>query len=162
MRIISHRGNLTGIEPTFENRIKTIDKALAAGFDVEVDVLYHDNKMFLGHDAPQELLPERFYSDDRIHFHCKNMGSLMKFQNSYRGSILFTHDKDEATITSRGMLWIHPLTLPNLCDIVDFKFERAIAVLPEIVDIGDIDFLSKFYGICTDYPERYKEALDNV
>ena len=161
MRIISHRGNLNGIEPSFENKIKTIDEALNLGFSVEVDVRYHNDKMFLGHDEPQELLPERYYTDDRIYFHCKNIESLMVFQAKHRGSIFFTHNNDEATITSRGTLWIHPLTLPNLSDIMNFNFDRAIAVLPEMVDIGDVDFLSKFGGICTDYPERYKREFGN-
>lgn len=165
--IISHRANLTGIEPSFENRIKTIELALKKGFKVEVDVRFHLDRIYLGHDEAQELLPANFYGEQKIYFHCKDMKSLLMFQKYYRGSNFFTHDNDEATITSKGMLWIHPETLPALyADHTELDFTRAIAVLPErkglLYNEDHLKFLGKFYGICTDYPERYKEAFDNV
>ena len=165
--IIAHRANLNSIEPTFENRIKSIESALNKGFKVEVDVRFHLDRVYLGHDAAQEILPANFYGEQDIYFHCKDMQSLLTFQRYYRGSNFFTHDNDEATITSRGMLWIHPETLPGLYqDHTDFDFSRAIAVLPErkgiLYNDAHLRFLGKFYGICTDYPMRYKEEFDNV
>jgi len=49
-KFISHRGNLAGPMPEFENRPDYIDNALDLGFDVEVDLWSYDNKFFLGHD----------------------------------------------------------------------------------------------------------------
>lgn len=165
--IISHRANLTGIEPSFENLIRSIELALKKGFKVEVDVRFYKDRIYLGHDNPQELLPANFYGEQKIYFHCKDMKSLLMFQKYYRGSNFFTHDNDEATITSKGMLWIHPETLPALyADHTELDFTRAIAVLPErkglLYNEDHLKFLGKFYGICTDFPERYKEAFDNV
>ena len=51
---ISHRGNLTGIGgEEWENHPDYIDAALAAGFDVEIDVWVIEGTFWLGHDAPQ-------------------------------------------------------------------------------------------------------------
>ena len=52
MKIIAHRGNLSGPTQT-ENHPDQIKKALDLGFDVEIDVWYKENKVFLGHDFPQ-------------------------------------------------------------------------------------------------------------
>ena len=40
MILISHRGNMNGIEKTKENTIEQINLALSKGYDVEVDVWY--------------------------------------------------------------------------------------------------------------------------
>ena len=53
MKIISHRGNLTGPNPIRENSIDYIEEAIAEGFDVEVDLWVDDNECYLGHDDPQ-------------------------------------------------------------------------------------------------------------
>ena len=40
MKIISHRGNLTGPDPKQENKPSQILKVLEKGYEVEVDVWY--------------------------------------------------------------------------------------------------------------------------
>ena len=51
-RAISHRGNLNG--PTDqENNPQYIQKALDAGFAVEVDVWVENGKWYFGHDYAQ-------------------------------------------------------------------------------------------------------------
>ena len=53
MRIISHRGNVRGRVPGRENAPSYIDCALGNGYDVEIDVWYKNDKLYLGHDAPE-------------------------------------------------------------------------------------------------------------
>ena len=53
MRIISHRGNLTGPDSERENTIEAIEKVLSLGYDVEIDVWYLANSFWLGHDKPE-------------------------------------------------------------------------------------------------------------
>jgi hypothetical protein len=52
MKIISHKGNLNGPNPDYENNPTYIDQVIAEGFDVEIDVWFVDGEFFLGHDAP--------------------------------------------------------------------------------------------------------------
>jgi hypothetical protein len=40
MYLISHRGNINGIQKSKENDPNYINKAIESGFDVEVDVRY--------------------------------------------------------------------------------------------------------------------------
>ena len=54
MRLISHRGNLTGKYPLLENTPVYIREAVDAGYEVEIDV-WGDTKggLYLGHDGPE-------------------------------------------------------------------------------------------------------------
>ena len=53
MYLISHRGNLNGIQKNRENSPSYINEAIEKGYNVEVDVRYEKNKFFLGHDFNQ-------------------------------------------------------------------------------------------------------------
>ena len=53
MLLIAHRGNVSGPRTEFENNPIYIDKAIELGYDVEIDVWFVNNKLFLGHDEPQ-------------------------------------------------------------------------------------------------------------
>ena len=52
MILIAHRGNIDG-PSEMENHPDHIQKALDAGFHVEVDAWVIDGEIFLGHDEPQ-------------------------------------------------------------------------------------------------------------
>ena len=41
MKLIAHRGNVSGPKPSQENNPEYIDEALFAGFDAEIDLRYH-------------------------------------------------------------------------------------------------------------------------
>ena len=57
MKLISHRGNISGPNPERENHPEYIFEVLQAGYDVEIDVWFVDNKFMLGHDEPQYEFP---------------------------------------------------------------------------------------------------------
>ena len=46
MKLISHRGNLLGRFPEFENSPKYIDLAIETGFEVEIDLKFNLESFF--------------------------------------------------------------------------------------------------------------------
>ncbi len=145
MRIIAHRGNVYGPDPSTENKPATIRKAISLGFDCEIDVWYINGQYFLGHDYPETPVTIDFliFYSDHLWIHCKHIDSLVRLKDDFN---CFYHDKDIYTLTSRGYIWgninspCHPL---------------AIQVMPE--RSGTLS--TNCYGICTDYPYRYSQVI---
>ena len=51
MIYISHRGNINGKNIEMENTPEYIDAAINSGYDVEIDIWVHGDRLFLGHDC---------------------------------------------------------------------------------------------------------------
>jgi hypothetical protein len=64
-KIISHRGNVNGPNKKRENRISSIVECLNLGFDVEIDVFLINQKLYLGHDEPQEEILPNFLDEHK-------------------------------------------------------------------------------------------------
>ena len=148
MILISHRGNINGKNPEKENHPDYIWVAIQAGYEVEIDVWFKDNKFMLGHDEPQYEFPfelmQNHYS--KLWLHCKNLEALEMFLTlDATGSKLnyFWHESDKVTLTSKNIMWAYPGTQP---------LKGSIAVLPEWKE----DDISQCAGICSDYIEKYK------
>ena len=60
IKLISHRGNLNGVNPDRENSPSYIQKAIFAGYDVEIDVRWWNDGIWLGHDTPDWEVPISF------------------------------------------------------------------------------------------------------
>ena len=152
MILISHRGNINGKNTEKENHQSYIDEAIKGEYDVEIDVWYVDEKLWLGHDNPQyeidiEWLKHRI---GKLWIHCKNLPAAEYFHNStdvmIRGyANYFFHNIDDTTITSKGYLWVYPGKQP---------IKNSISVLPEIHN----DDISQCYGICSDIIKQYKNV----
>ena len=76
MFLISHRGNIDGKRPEYENKPSYIINALEKGYDVEVDVWGVAGDLFLGHDRPEHRVSVEFLSNQGIWSHCKNIEAL--------------------------------------------------------------------------------------
>ena len=76
MILISHRGNLNGVDSERENSIEYISEALDSGFDVEVDVWNLAGRYLLGHDEPLHIVGKRFSQNDNLWCHAKNIQAL--------------------------------------------------------------------------------------
>lgn len=140
MRFIAHRGNVDGAQPSEENKPDYIKKALALGFDVEIDVWYDAaaDAWALGHDQPDYPITFDFLLQDRLWIHCKNGAALRRLCTDARVNC-FTHDQDEYTLTSKNHVWIYPdqqLQGPNSVAVM---FTNPHALL-------DADI----FGICAD------------
>jgi hypothetical protein len=147
MILISHRGNINGINKSRENHLSYINEALNYGFEVEIDVWY-DNGWWLGHDNPQYKFDVSQFHE-KLWCHCKNINALNEFCANVvypHKCRYFWHQNDDYTLTSDGHIWTYPgKPLGN--------YFNSIAVLPETVSNWDI---SKAIGICSDYIEKYK------
>lgn len=156
MYIIAHRGNTSGPSDD-ENSIDQILSALAEGFDVEIDVRAEDGHLFLGHDEPQEMLPEWLMDkfNSNLWVHCKDIDALYLISTMYPNSNYFWHQSDDATVTSKGYFWTYPgkqLT------------EKSVYVLPELSSDEEFNHLIKNnpYGVCTDFPFKYEKQASEL
>ncbi|MDA9698610.1 hypothetical protein N9U81_04330 [Candidatus Pelagibacter sp.] len=141
MILISHRGNIDGVNKLRENKIDYINEAIKNGFDVEIDVWYKKNEFYLGHDNPVDKVSKDYLKNNSLWCHAKNFESLQKMlENDIH---CFFHDTDKYTLTSRNYIWAFPG--------IDGG-ENTIAVKPEGKNLN----LIKFSGICSDNIINYK------
>lgn len=141
MILISHRGNINGINKKEENQIDYIKNAIFKGFDVEIDVRSHKGKLYLGHDEPDVLIDAEFLNNKKFWCHAKDIDALKMLKEL--NCTFFWHDNDDYTLTSNGYVW----TFPGKKLIA-----HSICVLPER---GNYDYFN-CAGICSDFIEKYK------
>ncbi len=144
MKLIAHRGNINGRIESWENEPAYIDLAIKKGYDVEVDVWYIDNKLWLGHDKPQYGVDFIWFKDRvlRLWVHCKNVEAVVFFKNSQYEFNYFWHETDTITLTSLNHIWAFPGKQP---------IENSVAVMPEINN----DDITQCIGVCSDFVEKY-------
>ena len=145
MIYIAHRGNTNGKFESYENEPNYIDMAIKKGFDVEIDIWFIDNIIYLGHDKPQYGVDFRWLRDriKKLWIHCKNLEALVLLKNCGYDVNYFWHQEDDFTITSMGYFWTYPGKELS---------GNSVAVMPETKEFKDID---KAYAICSDYVEKY-------
>jgi len=154
MKLIAHRGNINGSNPTDENKPEYIEKAIQKGYDVEVDIRYDilDKKFYLGHDGPQYIITLGWLSKyiSKLWIHCKNVEALYEFSFINREYNYFWHQDDDFTLTSKQYIWTYP-GKPYT--------PKSVIVMPEL----KLKF-NRFYelrayncfGICSDHVENIK------
>ena len=142
MYLISHRGNLSGIEKNNENNPDYINQAISRGYDVEVDVRYESGQFFLGHDFNQFKVNEEFLLNNKLWCHAKTNEALIALDRIK--AHYFWHQEDDYTITSKGFFWTYPGKK---------LLKKSICVLPERANYDKIVCL----GICSDFIERYNK-----
>ena len=145
MKLISHRGNLSGPNPEQENQPEYIAEALKQGYDVEIDVWFKDDKFMLGHDEPQYEFPFELIDQHypKLWIHCKNIDALSKLNElDPNGSKVnyFWHENDLGVLTSKSYIWSTNL------------INNGILVMPESFDKQPIETTM---GICSDYIKNY-------
>lgn len=166
MRIISHRGNLSGPDLSRENFEFALIQSLDSGFDIEFDIWYLADKFWLGHDRPERSFSidtlikwSSKYSNQKLYVHCKNIWAMEKMTYFVISNMIpFFHDVDQCILLKDNTLWVHPNAIHGC-----HSRERSIAVFSSCktadYDISlDVDF-KNFYGICTDYPLDVRNSL---
>lgn len=146
MILISHRGNINGPIPEIENKPEYIDEAIKLGYDVEIDVWYKDDELWLGHDYPQYIVNRiwLYLHKKNLWVHCKNVDAINYFNKELKTFNYFWHQEDTLTLTSKNFIWVYPGKQP---------IKNSIAVMPEINN----DNISQCLGICSDYIQKYKK-----
>jgi hypothetical protein len=139
--LIAHRGNIAGRIPERENSPGFLNEAVAAGYDVEVDVWWHSSTFWLGHDKPETPTSLSFLQNPRFWLHAKNIPALYELRQA--NLHCFIHDTDEATLTSRGFIWTYPGKLLT---------PQSICVFPER-GLGTFDLCA---GVCSDIVSTYR------
>lgn len=151
MILIAHRGNINGKVEKLENSPSYIDFAIEQGYDVEIDVWYHQHEFWLGHDEPSYEVSLKWLTDrkDSLWIHCKDLITIdmlreLQIHNKVDLNYFF-HDEDDCTITSKGDLWVYPGKQP---------VKNSIAVIPE----WHQDDVSLCKGICSDNIIKWKHS----
>ena len=141
MILISHRGNINGVNSKKENTKSYIQEAINLGYDVEVDIRCVNDEFLFGHDSGQYHVELQWLLDrkDKLWVHCKNFESLSELIDT--DIRVFYHQKEEYTIISDGHIWAH-----NINNIND-KCIIPLLSHTNLVNWNPTDV----YGICSDY-----------
>lgn len=157
LKLIAHRGNIDGRQPTQENHPAYIDRAIHLGYDVEVDVWSKEGifAFWLGHDEPTHPIDFSFL-EKRIQFlwvHCKCPLSLYLMREYLPQARYFFHQTDDYTITSWQDIWCYPGKAAY--------GSHAIILLPE--QWMELDQVPKYCqstkaaGVCSDHVSKIRE-----
>jgi hypothetical protein len=149
MLLISHRGNISGPQPDFENNPRFILDAMNKGYDVEVDLRFKEGELYLGHDFAEHRINYDFLelNSHKLWVHCKDALSL-SFCMNFQKINFFWHQEDDYTLTSKNIVWAYPGQLP--------VSEYTIMVMPEVVSwsVQEVYDMQP-YGVCSDYVFKY-------
>lgn len=151
MRLIAHRGNVEGPNPSKENHPLYVESAISLGFDVEIDVWWENDHFYLGHDNPTYLLENlSLLSNEKVWCHAKNLLALDKLLQISNCNY-FWHQNDDFALTSKGFIWTYPGK--QLCD-------KSVCVINE--NLITKNQFKKFrhitvIGVCSDYVKILKD-----
>lgn len=151
-KIISHRANLVGPNIKTENTFESILKAIQFGFDVETDIWYEQDILYIGHDWDKKKFHKNTLDfllgySDKLWIHCKNIDALI-YLLKFEELNVFGHDNDNYVLTSKHNLFCTPGYPSN---------KNAVIVMPELSTVFTQRDFNNCYGICTDYPIEIKE-----
>lgn len=138
MKYIAHRGNVNGPNLDHENKIEYLKYASSLGHGLEFDVQCYNNKLYLGHDEPQEKLPLELLRLSDVFVHAKDIESLEKLLKL--NCNVFWHQTDKLTITNFGFIWCFPGVFVN----------STQAVWLDLHNMDIPENISNIYGICGD------------
>ena len=144
MKFISHRGNIDGPNPEWENDPSRIEDVLNKGYDVEIDVWKIGSKLFLGHDGPQFPIDYGFIKNESLLCHAKNLEAL-EYMLKMDDVHCFWHQEDQYTITSNGYIVSYPGYAVT---------PKTICMRPEAQSYTQL--YGSAYAICSDYVEIFK------
>jgi len=142
MKLIAHKGNVNGPNPSTENTPQQIEWCIENGYDVEIDVRYNveKDKFYLGHDESKYEINWWWLAGrlEHLWIHCKDLTTLHEFTSNTSGYNYFWHQGDDYTLTSQGQIWASSGK--------PYKDDTVI-VIENPEDVKEYDC----YGICSDY-----------
>ena len=149
MKLIAHKGNVNGPDPSKENTPEQIEWCIDNGYDVEIDVRYNseNDKFYLGHDDSQYEINWWWLAGktDHLWIHCKDITTLHEFAANTSGYNYFWHQGDDYTLTSKGHIWAYPGKAYT---------KNTVVVVPENDVLEDVT--GECYGICSAYVGRMR------
>jgi hypothetical protein len=157
MKLISHRGNIIGPNPSRENSPSYIDTAISAGYEVEVDVNFINGVFYLGHDTPDFEITEKWIvkRKDKVWFHCKNLQAATQLSKISKNQDIkfFCHTLDPYILTSTNHIWVHDLKMAlsdrciipllNDSDVLKYKGDVVHAVCTDYITLAEFNLKQK-------------------
>lgn len=155
MKFIAHRGYIQGDRKDIENTLPQIDLALSFDLDVEIDVRLKGDKLFLGHDRPQEEVSLDFLKKhrNRLWVHAKTLETFLYLLDISPRLNIFCQDKDPVVLTTYNKIWTHPTQLLYTEDSIAVKFRY---------EAGFVIDNMRLYGVCSNYPEEYRNEYLHI
>lgn len=119
---IAHRALVAGPDHEKENNIQTIHTRCQQGLSSEIDIWFHEEEFWIGHDAPRERVTLEFLTSEFLWIHAKNGEAFYKLQaiSNERGLGLriFYHTQEHYALTTVG----DTIILPGVPDIDGFCY----------------------------------------
>ena len=143
MRWILHRGNYDGPNSVENDPVKIYD-LLMKGYEIEIDLWYTNNKLFLGHHKPEHEIHEYFLDNSGLWIHCKDAETLEYMNTNKKNLHYFYHTNEDYVLTSKGYIW---------CYVGKPALENSVVVMPEKANYNWNDLERKNCIICSDYIE---------
>lgn len=143
MILIAHRGNISGKEVVYENHPDYILNAISLNYYAEIDIWYHNEKIYLGHDEPNYEVNLDFLDSEKYFVHCKNNQALEYLSRFNLKCDYFWHQNDDYTLTSKNKIWVYPTKK---------VLKNSIVVLPELSNEQDLTICQ---GLCSDVISNY-------
>jgi len=143
MRWILHRGNTHGPNSVENNPAKLLE-LLKLDHEIEIDVWYVNNILYLGHDYPTYHITSEFLEHSGLWIHCKTAETL-EYMNRFKNHLnYFYHTDEDYVLTSKGYIW---------CYIGKPALENSVIVMPEqTIGVYNEKMLKdKNCIICSDY-----------
>jgi hypothetical protein len=143
---ICHRGNLSGPVKELENNFGVLIQRSIQGQRAEVDVWYHENNLWLGHDKPEyKITLDWLASCKRRLIHAKDGKTFVYLlQEAGKRALdlhIFYHTDEDYVLTNKGIVICYP-GKPLL--------EGSLCMMPERAHYTAED-LQKTFQICTDF-----------
>ena len=150
---IAHRGLFKGPNKHKENNLEQIESAIKNGYEVEIDLRFIKDRLYLGHDEIQEVVESKWLNvhKSKLWIHCKNIDAVDFLFELNLGFNYFFHNIDHLTITSKNYLWVYPKKpyTKNSIIVCNSKEEIDNVLCSEI----------KPLGICSDYSFYVDELI---
>jgi hypothetical protein len=139
---IAHRGLIDGPNHDAENSMTTITEWCRQGRASEIDIWWHREAFWIGHDEPREPVSPEFLHSEYLWIHAKNPEGLYHLQKLSNekgwGLRIFYHTDEDYVLTTTGDIIIYP-GLPDM--------EGWTYMMPEIGNI----IPTVAAKICSDY-----------
>jgi len=139
---IAHRGLVAGPNHKDENLISTITERCYQGHASEIDIWWHHEGFWIGHDEPREPVDKTFLNSEFLWIHAKNplaFYHLQKLSNEKGwGLRIFYHTDEDYVLTTTGDTIIYP-GLPDV--------DGWIYMMPEMGKV----FPTTASRICSDF-----------
>jgi hypothetical protein len=151
--LISHRGNITSMQPDRENSIKYIEEAIEQGFNVMVDIwVIGKTNLALGYNRPQHQVTLEFLKQNNIICNARSINTLnILIDNNVH---CFYDTNEGISMTSGGLIW----TTSDHSVV-----PRSIYFLPErcLVNVGEAAHIV-CAGVCSDRIQEVKDERQKM